>query len=193
MTRRAVYLSHPEVVIDPQVPVDRWGLSDLGRARVAALAASGALGPVTTVFSSTETKAIETAAPLAQALGADLRVDPKMGENDRSATGYLPEPEFQATADAFFAAPDQSIRGWETARAAQARIVDAVRRAVAKTRGDLLFCGHGAVGTLLYCHLAGLPIARAHDQARGGSTFGFDLPDGPALGPWQPMDALMAI
>ncbi|WP_306235158.1 hypothetical protein [Bradyrhizobium sp. Bra64] len=30
--------------------------------------------------------------------------------------------------------------------------------------GDILFVGHGAVGTLLFCHFSGHPIDRVHDQ-----------------------------
>ncbi|MBO9456098.1 hypothetical protein J7376_11185 [Paracoccus sp. R12_1] len=31
------YLSHPQVLIDPAVPVPRWSLSDHGRSRMPAL------------------------------------------------------------------------------------------------------------------------------------------------------------
>ena len=36
--------------------------------------------------------------------------------------------------------------------------------------------GHGGTETLLYCHLAGVPINRQYDQppANGGNWFGFD-------------------
>ena len=36
----ARYLTHPEVVIDPDTPVTEWGLSPEGRNRVARLVAS---------------------------------------------------------------------------------------------------------------------------------------------------------
>jgi broad specificity phosphatase PhoE len=87
-----------------------------------------------------------------------------MGENDRSATGFLPPSEFEATADRFFAEPDWSVRGWETARAAQARIVAAVRTALLDISGDALFVEHGGVGTLLYCALRRVEIDRRYDQ-----------------------------
>jgi hypothetical protein len=32
------YISHPQVRVDPAVPVSDWGLSEVGRARLAALA-----------------------------------------------------------------------------------------------------------------------------------------------------------
>ena len=55
--------------------------------------------------------------------------------------------------------------------------------------GDLLFVGHGAVGTLLYCHYAMLAISRKHDQsAGGGNYFTARLKDRETLHPWRPME-----
>lgn len=172
---RRLYLTHPQVRIDPAQEVTRWSLSDLGRARVLALASSGALAGIGRVISSAEVKAVETAEPLAAALGCRVEVRAGMHENDRSATGYLPEAEFEAVADAFFAHPAQSIRGWETAIAAQRRIVTEVEECLRDCDSGVLFVGHGAVGSLLWCHLAGVGISRAHDQiAGGGCVFDFD-------------------
>jgi broad specificity phosphatase PhoE len=41
---------------------------------------------------------------------------------------------------------------------------------------DLAIVGHGGTGTLLYCHLAGLPINRCYDQpaTNDGNWFAFD-------------------
>ena len=102
----------------------------------------------------------------------------KLGENDRLATGYLPRLEFEAAVDEFFARPQTSVRGWEPAAEAQARIVRAVEQILSQTsaEGDLAIVGHGGTGTLLYCHLAGLPIDRRYDQpaTNGGNWFIFD-------------------
>jgi hypothetical protein len=49
-----------------------------------------------------------------------------LGENDRSATGFLPPEEFERVADEFFGSPEKSARGWERAGDAQVRIVRAV-------------------------------------------------------------------
>lgn len=193
MSRRIRYLTHPQVVIDPARDVRDWSLNDVGRARVARLAHSGALAGTRIVMSSTETKAIETAEPLASAVGCKVMLRPDMHENDRSATGFLPPAEFERTADRFFAAPDVSVRGWETARNAQARIVREVRDSLAEgPAGDVLFVGHGAVGTLLLCHLAGWEISRTGDQpAGGGAWFGWvEGQGGPQTG-WRPMEDLM--
>lgn len=188
---RVVYLTHPEVVIDPNVPTPDWGLSPTGAARVEALAAR-LPDPPMHVVSSAERKALETAWPLAARLGTPVEIRPAMHENDRSATGFLPGPEFEAVADAFFAAPETSVRGWETAAAAQSRVLSEVDAVLAKTRGPVLFTGHGAVGTLLYCALAGIPIDRRWDQSGGGHWFAFDTVTRRPEAHWNPMETLFS-
>ena len=172
MSGKIRYITHPQVVIDPLREIHKWPLNAVGRARLTSLAASGALGGTRTVISSAETKALETAALLAKTLGCSITIRDDMHENDRSATGYLPSDAFEAAADQFFALPDQSFRGWETAVAAQNRIAAAFDDALnTAAPGDVLFVGHGAVGTLLYCRLAGLPISRNYDQPQGGGAY----------------------
>lgn len=188
MTRLLHYLTHPQVRIDPDIPVPDWGLNETGAARVRKLAQTGDLGGIARIWSSAERKAIETAEPLAKAANVPLEIMERMHENDRSATGFLPPPEFEEMANAFFARPDESVRGWERAIDAQARIVSATERAIADTEGSLLLTGHGGVGTLLYCHLAGLPIDRSHDQQGGGHFFTVDLETGRPRHGWRPME-----
>ncbi|MBA5776115.1 histidine phosphatase family protein [Stappia sp. F7233] len=170
-----VYLTHPEVAVDPSVPVPDWSLSARGRERAQAGLRQPFLTSIRHVFSSAERKAVETAGIFAGHLGLEVIVDPLMHENDRSATGFLPPDEFETVADAFFAVPGASVRGWETARDAQRRVVERVTTALNGIHpGDgVLFVGHGAVGTLLKCHLAALEIDRRHDQPAGGGHFYF--------------------
>lgn len=192
---RLLYLSHPQVRIDPAQDVPSWSLSPQGAARVAALAARGALAGITRVVSSAEVKALETARPLAASLGCTVEIRPRMHENDRNATGFLPPAEFEAVADRFFAEPQISVRGWETAAAAQARILSEVAACLSdETCGDVLFVGHGGVGTLLLCALLGVPISRAYDQGPGGggNVFAFRWQPRQALSRWQPMETLAA-
>jgi len=66
------YLTHPEVKIDPAVPVPSWGLSEIGRARAEAIAGTGRLSGTTQIISSAERKAIETAEIIAAGLNVDV-------------------------------------------------------------------------------------------------------------------------
>lgn len=186
-----LYITHPQVKIDPQVPVRRWGLSDIGRARAIQAAQRPWTKSIGRIVSSDEVKAIESAQHLAGAAGVTIEVAEHMHENDRSATGFLPPPEFEAAADWFFSHPDESFKGWERAADAQARIVSAVSRILADhdPAVPIAFVGHGGVGTLLKCHLLHQPIARTEDQpGGGGNLFCFSLADRAVTCDWTPIE-----
>ena len=154
------------------------------------LANAGRLAGTTQIISSGERKAIETAEIIAEKLKVAIEVREAMHENDRSATGFLPPDEFEAVADQFFARPVVSVQGWERAIDAQSRIVREVEHVLARNRvGDVLFVGHGAVGTLLYCHYAARAIDRALDQPSGGGhCFAFAKGGRLVLHPWLRME-----
>lgn len=186
-----VYLTHPQVLVDASIPVPEWGLSEIGRTRLLAIRQRPWVRSLAGIVSSAERKAKEAAAILAEAAGVEFRAVAEMGENDRSATGYLPPLEFEKAADWFFANPQQSFRGWERAIDAQARIVSAFDAALEGWPPDrpIAFVGHGAVGTLLKCHLAGLAISRSGDQPPGGGNiFVFRLSDRRLLCDWTPVE-----
>ncbi len=192
---RTFYLiTHPNVVISRDVPVPRWPLSELGKQRMRAGLEQPWVRDVTSVYCSTEQKAIDGAEILAGHLGIGFEKVEELGENDRSATGFLPPDEFERVADEFFGAPATSVRGWERAVDAQARIVRAVQGLFEndQTAGAIAIVSHGAVGTLLYCHLAGQPIARRWDQPpnSGGNYYRFTMSPRAAYSWWQPFDAV---
>lgn len=187
----ALYITHPQVKIDPEIAVPLWGLSEIGRKRTEEAVSLGWPKTIGRFISSEETKAIETAETLAEAAGISIEIADDMHENDRSATGFLPPPEFEKAADWFFANPDASFHGWERAADAQARIVTAVEKILADhdPTVPIAFVGHGGVGTLLKCHLSGTPISRDRDQpGGGGNLFRFTLADRRVSCDWTPIE-----
>jgi broad specificity phosphatase PhoE len=191
-----LYLTHPQVEIEPQTPVPDWRLSQRGRSRILEILDRSWLRRVSRIVSSTERKAIETAGLLAGAVGIAFETAFDMGENDRSSTGFLDPPEFEKAADCFFANPDISWEGWERASDAAARIMRAVELVLDGHDGrqQLLLVGHGAIGTLLKCRLAGRSISRTEDQpAGGGNLFAFSLADRRLLCDWTPMERFEGI
>lgn len=185
----ALYLTHPQVDLEPSRPVPLWRLSQRGRSRIEAARRAPWLQSVTRLISSAETKAVETAAILGEHVRIPVEIDSAMGENDRSATGFLTPDKFEAAADEFFANPDTSWNGWERATDAADRIETAVRRALSDGAGTVLFVGHGAVGTLLKCRIGGRAIARSEDQPHGGgNVFAFDLAAGKILCDWTAIE-----
>ena len=80
--------------------------------------------------------------------------------------------------------------GWERAVDAQARIVAALDDlfSVEETR-DVAVVGHGGVGTLWWCHLAGEPIDRRWDQSGQGHCIIVDRASRQPLHHWRPIEA----
>jgi broad specificity phosphatase PhoE len=190
--RIVYFITHPNVVVDPKLPVPRWSLSELGRSRMRELLSRSWIRGVEAIYSSTEQKARESAGILSEHLSVPVKELSALGENDRSSTGYLPAEEFEATATQFFSRPEISVRGWEPAVEAQWRILGAVDGILASERcsGDIAIVSHGGVGTLLLCSLSRWPIDRSRDQpgAGGGNYFAFDESKTIVHG-WLPIDA----
>lgn len=185
------FITHPEVMIDPNRPVPDWGLAPKGLARMARLLEAPFIADIDAIWCSTERKAIEAAEILAAHRKIPARALAELGENDRSATGYLPSAEFEATADSFFARPLESVRGWERAIDAQARIVSAIHDIASQTpdHAGIAIVAHGAVGALLLCHVTKTPISRKADQpGRGGGNY-FMFAAGVLVHGWTPIDA----
>jgi len=187
------YLTHPQVNIDPVVPVPSWGLSAVGRSRTKEIVNTGWLSGTVQIISSGERKAIETAEIIAEKLHVAVEVRDAMHENDRSSTGFLTPDKFEVLADQFFAQPFVSVQGWERAIDAQSRIVREIEHVLTQSRaGDVLVVGHGAVGTLLFCHYSGFAIDRAYDQpAGGGGCFALVKSERRVLHPWCRMEDLL--
>lgn len=187
------YISHAQVQIDPDVPVPKWSLNEHGAARVRAMLAQPWVSGVARVVSSAETKALETAAILAAHLDLEVEIREKTGETDRSATGFVPHDRHVELANQFFAHPAQSAHGWERAVDVQRRMVEQTKDLLKFGRGDTALVGHGAAGTLLYCHLAQLPISRDHDQPDGGYYWTWDTAVGRMAHAWHPIDDLAPV
>jgi len=186
------FITHPNVIIDPAIPVPRWPLSPRGVERMQALLAKPWIRNISAIYCSTEQKAIDGAEILAAHLSIGYEMLDELGEIDRSSTGYLPQDEFKATVDAFFASPDKSIRGWETACEAQQRIVRAIDSIVENDRSDrdIAIVSHGGVGALYLCHLKGCEISRREGQTGtdGGNYYCFDAQSRSLLHGWKPID-----
>ena len=186
-----VFVTHPEVVIDPAVPVPDWSLSERGLARMHTFCEHDFVQRLTKIYSSAEKKARDCGEVVAERLGMVNRIDDRLGENDRSATGYLPREEFIGVARQFFAHPDQSIRGWERAIDAQRRIVGAVRDIADHCRGETVaIMSHGGVATLLMCHLQQQPISLSlrPPVPEGGCYFALDPARFALVHGWLPVE-----
>lgn len=190
--KRVYVITHPDVVIDPDVPVPQWPLSQRGRERMRRLLAQPWVEGISAVYCSTEQKAIDGARILAAHLSIGYHMVPALGEIDRSATGYLPQEEHAVLARRVFAHPEKSVRGWETPYDAQRRFARAVEDVIAgdDSEGHLAIVAHGGVATFYLCHLKGCPIRWEERQpgATGGNVYCFEARSKALVHGWRPID-----
>jgi broad specificity phosphatase PhoE len=149
-SRKLVLVKHapPEVV--PEVPSEKWTLSEKGRALCVPLADRIAAYAPAMIVSSDEPKAAETARLVAERLGIPWRTAPGLHEHDRSNVPHMRSGEFISMMELFFRKPGELVLGRETAEQARARFVAAVRRAVEDSPpGNLAIVAHGTVIALL--------------------------------------------
>lgn len=148
--RRLLLIKHAMPVRVDGVTTSRWELSAEGRDGAARLAKELALFPISTVLTSVEPKAHNTASIVAELLDVPCVDWPDLHEHDRHNVDHLDAPAvFQQRMREMLARPDEVVYGCESSRAAQQRFARAVQAAVAAhADGDLAVVAHGTVITL---------------------------------------------
>ena len=126
-------------------------LADLGHAQAAALAAWLTDEDIAAIWCSPMRRARETAVPLAEELGLEVRIEDGIAEYDRHSASYIPVEELKAANDPrWYEVPEQP----EHFRAV---VVEAVERIVAAHAGErvAVVC-HGGVVNAYTGHVLGI-------------------------------------
>jgi broad specificity phosphatase PhoE len=144
--RKLILVKHapPEVV--PGVPPEQWTLSEKGRGLCLPLADALAPHAPTTIISSEEPKAAETARLVAERLGIQSRTAPGLHEHDRSNVPHMRSGDFISMVEVFFRKPTELVLGRETADQAKRRFEDAVTQVLGEhADGNVVVVSHGTV------------------------------------------------
>jgi len=161
--RHLFLVRHAAPTIIPGMPAAQWPLSDAGRAAAVTLARQISGSAISSIVSSREPKAIETANILAAWLRLPATMDGGLNEHDRTTSPYLDRDEFETTISRFFDNQKELIFGAESAAQALKRFTSAVEGVVAQStngNGDLLIVTHGTVLTLFVAaHNPIVPLA----------------------------------
>lgn len=147
---------HGLPAVDPARPASTWSLDPSGFAELERLRSSGVLpGGDAVWFSSTEPKAVQTAARLTT--GPAYALD-ELREADRPAD-WVDRATFEAAVATALELPDRPARaGWETCDAVRVRTLGALRGVVARQAEvdgtvDVVLVGHGTAWTVLVAAL----------------------------------------
>lgn len=135
-------------------------LSEAGLAQAHAVARWLADERLDAVYASPLRRAVQTAAPVAERFGLEVRVEDGVAEFDRHADSYVPMEELKAAGDPRWA---EIVTGGYfadspfTAEEFQATVVEAIDRIVAAHPGEAVavVC-HGGVMNVFAAHVLGL-------------------------------------
>ncbi len=138
-----ILIKHSLATPDPDVPPKQWRLTSEGRDRCRKLATALRIFKPQVIVSSEEPKATETAELLAGRMKLTWHSEPGLDEHRRP---YVPEHEFQASMQRFFAAPDERGFGDESAMEAHDRFAAAIDAALAREpERNVAIVSHGTV------------------------------------------------
>jgi broad specificity phosphatase PhoE len=174
-----VLIRHAAPAIAPGAYARDWPLSTEGRAQAAALAENLTSYQPSTMVSSDERKAVETADIIAERVRVPVKIVPGLQEHDRRGAGLLGREAFEAAIARFFAHPTELVIGRESAQEASERFWRAVSGVIAHAdvKRDILLVTHGTVLSLLAARTAGVDAFTLWRGLRLPDALAFALPD----------------
>ena len=146
--KKLILIKHARPQVDPNLSSEQWTLGDEGREKCGPLADSLHEYDFSSIISSTEPKAIETAEILGRLLEKPARTANDLFEHDRRNVPHMESREFISMVALFFNEPDQLVLGEETADEAYDRFAAAVDGIIAAETGDVAVVTHGTVISL---------------------------------------------
>lgn len=145
--RIVVLIRHSAPEVDPSRPASDWSLSAEGVSLCEGLASELERFLPAVMFSSPETKAMETARHIGLNLGIGFTVRDGLREHRRPSV-FLPQSEYQENIRNFFVSPDSVVYGSESSNDVARRIEADVRHAlVERPDGNILMVSHGTAMT----------------------------------------------
>lgn len=150
---KLILVKHAPPEISPQVISHRWVLAEEGRRRCDWLADELRAHGVSRLCSSLEPKALETAALVAVQMGLAVEPCRDLQENDRTELGFVGPDQLRRRLHEFFAQPERTIIGNETANDALRRFARSIRNIISKGHGEAsAIVTHGTVLSLFVAH-----------------------------------------
>jgi broad specificity phosphatase PhoE len=140
-----VLVKHSLPAIDPAIPAAHWHLAEEGKARCRPLAERLHAYEPAALISSTEPKAAETARLVAPHLGLPVELDPRLREQCRTGTQWLPDEGFRMVVGRVFESPGEIVFGMESLDSARERFGAAIDQRLETTPGSLVVVAHGTV------------------------------------------------
>lgn len=186
MKTTLIYITHPQVDLDPEIEISKCKISSEGWIAVDRLLKSNFWKGVKALYSSEETKAVQVAEKTSQTFGLRLRSLESLNELDRESTGLLPLEEYMDAVKFTYKNPEESFRGWETLQSSFERNTKTISNIMAGDTGKTVaIIGHGSAGTLIKCFIKGVSPSFKEDPQKTGCYFVADWDNKEIISDWQ--------
>lgn len=155
---KLIFVTHPEVKIDPNVPREQWELSEKGKEELQDLLQKDIWNNVRSIYTSKENKAHSVAEEIAKKFNLKVNQIEGLEEVNRTSTGFIDDEKYRFAIEDFYLHPADSYKGWETAYEATERIKKCIDELTANSddEGFYILIGHAMVGSCLSCFVRGI-------------------------------------
>lgn len=185
---KLILFTHPAVSIDPSIPIDHWDLSEEGFKQAKQALDLDLWKNVDVIYSSTELKAYGMAEKIAQKYNLEFDDSHKiydLGET-RNRT-FIPPDAFDEAVGEWYRDPDHNINGWEPINVMNLRVSKCIDALMDKCTGQTVaIVAHGGSGTMIKCHIQGIPPSRSEDPHKiSGGYFIADWDNKRIIKDWE--------
>jgi broad specificity phosphatase PhoE len=181
-----IFVTHPDVDVDPSRPRSEWTLSTKGFEELQNLIAKDFWGNIKSIFCSKEFKASQVAEKIAEVHNLKVIKIDGLEEINRESTGFLPEEKYRLAIEDFYIHPADSYKGWETAYEATERIKECVNRLVKESEDSyFVIIGHGMIGSCLSCWIKGIDPTFNEDNGISSSYITIDWDNKKIIHDWE--------
>lgn len=149
-------IRHSEPVVDPEIPPSQWKLSDRGVQRAGLLAEYLADRGINALYSSGESKAVQTAEIVGTSTGLPVDVVHDLREHDRGNTTIIGAEKWRSLVIESIRKQDEHIYGFEPVGNARMRFGNAVERLMKPFQNDNRTVAVVAHGTVISTFVAEL-------------------------------------
>lgn len=146
---KLVFIRHSQSLVNPSIPIPSWGLSDEGVTLATTLRENPIIKAVQVMYSSLQTKALETAVLLTKNTGVPIKTDNRFTEFTSLTNHFMKPEEHTESIRAFCAGTVERIHDGETSAEGLKRFNDAIIATVAAERDKQAvgIVSHGGIMT----------------------------------------------
>lgn len=144
---KMVFIRHSKSLVNPNIPITSWGLSEEGRILAKKLNSLSQIKTIEVIYSSLQPKALETAALATENLGIQIKTDNNLTESTSFTNKFVSLKELEENTRKYYAEKILSIHGGETFVQAQERFAKALEEIVKKEQGkeNIGIVSHGNI------------------------------------------------